>query len=132
MVEKELEHSGWLVLLSNDVSSPQEAISIYRTKDVVEKGFLRYKNCLNLGRLRIHSEKSMQNKVFVGFIGLILMAGLHKVMVDQGLYRSMTMKKMIKTLEKLRIQHINGNRILYPITKEQKEIFKAFGLKEPV
>jgi hypothetical protein len=53
-------------------------------------------------------------------------------MMDQGLYRSMTMKKMIKTLEKLRIQRINGNRILYPITKEQKEIFKAFGLKEPV
>lgn len=132
VVEKELEYSGWLVLLSNDVSSPQEAISIYRTKDVVEKGFLRYKNCLDLGRLRIHSEKSMQNKVFVGFIGLILMAGLHKVMMDQGLYRSMTMKKMIKTLEKLRIQHINGNRILYPITKEQKEIFKAFGLNEPV
>ena len=65
-------------------------------------------------------------------IGLILMAGLHKVMMDQGLYRRMTMKKMIKTLEKLRIQHINGNRILYPVTKEQKEIFKAFGLKEPV
>ncbi|MDO8685295.1 MAG: IS1634 family transposase [Clostridiales bacterium] len=132
VVEKELEHSGWLVLLSNNVSSPQEAISIYRTKDVVEKGFLRYKNCLDLGRLRIHSEKSMQNKVFVGFIGLILMAGIHKVMMDQGLYRSMTMKKMIKTLEKLRIQHINGNRILYPVTKEQNEIFKAFGLKEPV
>jgi transposase len=132
VVEKELAHSGWLVLFSNDVSNPQEAISIYRMKDVVEKGFLRFKNCLDLGRLRIHSDKSMQNKVFVGFIALILMAGIHKVMMEQGLYRSMTMKKMIKTLGKLRIQYINGNRILYPVTKEQKEIFKAFGLKEPV
>ena len=132
VVDKELEHSGWLVLLSNDVSNPQEAISIYRMKDVVEKGFLRLKNCLDLGRLRIHSDKSMQNKVFVGFIGLILMAGIHKVMLEQGLYRNMTMKKLVKTLEKLRIQYINGNRILYPVTKEQKEIFKAFGLKVPV
>jgi transposase len=132
VIEKELEHSGWLVLISNDVTSPQKAISIYRTKDVVEKGFHRFKNCLDLGRLRVHSENSMQNKVFVGFIGLILMAGIHKVMQGQGLYRKMTMKKLIKTLEKLRIQHINGNRILYPVTKEQKEIFKTFGLNEPV
>ena len=132
VVEKELEHSGWLVLLSNDVASAQKAISIYRTKDVVEKGFHRFKNCMDLGRLRVHSENSMQNKVFVGFIGLILMAGINKVMMDQCLYRKMTMKKLIKTLEKLRIQHINGNRILYPVTKEQKEIFKAFGLNEPM
>lgn len=132
VIEKELCHSGWLVLISNDVTSPHKAISIYLTKDVVEKGFHRFKNCLDLGRLCVHSENSMQNKVFVGFIGLILMAGIHKVMLDQGLYRKMTMKKLIKTLEKLRIQHINGNRILYPVTKEQKEIFKTFGLNEPV
>ncbi len=132
VVEKELEHSGWLVLLSNDIANPQTAISIYRLKDVVEKGFLRLKNCLGLDRLRIHSEKSMQNKVFVGFIALILMAGIHKVMLDQGLYRRMTMKKMIKTLGKLRIQHINGHRILYPVTKEQNDIFKAFGLEAPL
>ena len=132
VIDKELEHVGWLVLLSNDVSDPKEAITIYRTKDVVEKGFLRFKNSLEMGRLRIHSENSMQNKVFVGFIGLIIMAGIHKVMLDQGLYRNMTMKKLIKTLEKLRIQSINGSKILFPVTKEQREIFKAFGLPEPM
>lgn len=132
VVENELERAGWLVLLSNDVADPQEAITIYRTKDVVEKSFERLKNSLDLGRLRIHSENSMQNKVFVGFISLILTAAIHKVMLDQGLYRRMTMKKLIKSLEKLRIQRINGNRILFPVTKEQKDIFKAFGLGEPV
>lgn len=132
VIAEELKHSGWLVLLSNEGLSAQEAISIYRTKDMVEKGFHRFKNCLELGRLRVHGDKSMQNKLFVGFISLILMARIHKVMLDNGLYQSMTMKKMIKTLEKLRIQYINGHRILYPVTKGQKEIYKAFGLKEPV
>ncbi len=132
VIDNELKHTGWLVLLSNDVSNVQEAVTIYRMKDVVEKGFLRFKNCLDLGRLRIHSDKSMQNKVFVGFIGLILMSGIHKVMMENGLYQDMTMKKLIKTVGKLRVQYINGNRILYPLTKEQKNIFKAFGFKEPV
>jgi len=132
VVEEELSHSGWLVLTSNHISDAKEALSIYRAKDVVEKGFLRLKNNLDLGRLRVHSDDCMQNKVFIGFIALILMCRIHKVMLINGLYKSMTMKNLINTLEKLRVQYLTGNRILFPITKEQKDIFDAFGFKEPV
>jgi transposase len=132
VVDKELEHAGWLILLSNDITDAKEAISIYRAKDVVEKGFLMLKNSLELGRIRVHSENSMQNKVFIGFIALIIMASIHNVMMDKGLYRNMTMQKLLKTLDKLRVQRINGKSILFPVTKEQKEIFKTFGLQIPV
>nr|WP_080752165.1 IS1634 family transposase [Bradyrhizobium japonicum] len=132
VVAKELETAGWLVILSNDVSDAKEALSIYRQKDVVEKGFLRLKSHLDLGRLRVHRDDSMQNKVFIGFIALILMSHLHKVMLDKGLYRNMTMKKLLLTLSKLRVQHINSQRILFPLTKEQKAIYTAFAVQEPV
>lgn len=132
VVEEELYHSGWLVLVSNHISDAKEAISIYRAKDVVEKGFLRMKNCLDLGRLRVHSDNSMQNKLFIGFIALILMSRIHKVMLINGLYKTMTMKKLINILEKLRVQYLANIRILYPITKEQKNIFEAFGFNEPM
>lgn len=132
IVAKELEVAGWMVLISNDIANAKDAISIYREKDVVEKGFLRLKNSLDLGRLRVHSSDSMQNKVFIGFIALILLSYIHTVMSDKDLYRQMTMKKLIMTLAKLRVQEINGHRILFPLTKEQKEIFKVFNLTEPV
>jgi len=132
VIAKELETAGWMVAISNDVADAKETISIYREKDVVEKGFLRLKNNLDLGRLRVHSTDSMQNKVFVGFIALILLSHIHKVMSDKDLYRQMTMKKLIMTLAKLRIQEINGHSILFPLTKEQKEIFKAFNVADPV
>jgi hypothetical protein len=74
----------------------------------------------------------MQNKVFIGFIALILMSHLHKVMLDKDLYKNMTMKKLLLILSKLRVQHINGQRILFQLTKEQKTIYKAFSIKEPV
>jgi transposase len=128
VVDSELETAGWMVLISNDVSNVKEAVSIYREKDVVEKGFFRLKNCLDLGRLRVHRSDCMQNKVFVGFIALILMSHIHKVMMEKELYKSMTMKKMIMTLSKLRVQQIKGKRILFPATKEQNDIFKAFGI----
>ena len=132
VVAKELETAGWLVVVSNDVTDAKEALFIYRQKDVVEKGFLRLKTNLDLGRLRVHRDDSMQNKVFIGFVALILMSHLHKVMLEKGLYKSMTMKKLLLTLAKLRVQYIQGQRILYPLTKAQKAIYKAFAVNDPV
>jgi hypothetical protein len=42
----------------------------------------------------------------------------------------MTIKKLLMTLSKLRIQEINVTCILFIITKEQKSINKAFGVAE--
>jgi hypothetical protein len=123
---------GWLVLISNDVSDARSAIRIYRAKDVVEKGFLRLKCDLDLGRLRVHSQDRMQNKVFVGFVALILLSHIHAVMMDNEMYGKMTMKKMIRTLAKHRVQTIGGERIIYPVTKTQREIYEAFAIDVPV
>jgi hypothetical protein len=123
---------GWLVIISNDVADTKNAIRIYRAKDVIEKGFLRLKCDLDLGRLRVHSQDRMQNKVFVGFIALILLCHVNVVMMDHDMYGKMTMKKMIRTLAKHRVQIIGGERIVYPITKTQREIYEAFTVNVPV
>lgn len=131
-IKQELKTAGWMVLITNDLADAKEALRIYREKDVVEKGFLRLKNSLDLGRLRVHREDIMQNKIFVGFISLIIAAYIHKVMLEKELYKKMTMKKLLMTLSKLRVQVVNGTRILFPLTKDQKVIYKAFKINEPV
>jgi len=130
-VRNTLSHSGWLVTLSNHIKDPACAIFIYRSKDVVEKGFQAMKTQLDLGRLRVHSDNGMQNKAFVCFIALIIRCRIHRVMLENGLYMKMTMTKLILTLEKLKVQYISGNRILFPLTKDQKRIFDAFGISYP-
>ena len=132
VVEAELETAGWMIIISNFVSDAKEAIKIYREKDIAEKGFQRLKNSLDLGRLRVHSETNMQNKVFIGFISLILLSGIHNVMVDKKLYSKMTMKKLILVLSRLKLQMVNGVRVLYPVTKEQRAIYDAFDINVPV
>jgi transposase len=131
VVRAELETAGWMVIISNHVSDAKEAIKIYREKDIVEKGFQRLKNSLDLGRLRVHSETSMQNKVFIGFISLILLSAIHSVMMDQGLYKNMTMKKLVLTLSKLKLQTVKGVRVLFPLTREQRTIYDAFKIPPP-
>ena len=129
VIADELSNSGWLVLISNHIDNAKEAIQIYRDKDVVEKGFLHMKNCLDLARLRVHSDNAMQSKVFIGFIALIITAHIHKVMTENRMYDSYTLKKLIKTLERLKVHYIKNDRIVSPLSKEQKLIFDVFDLK---
>jgi transposase len=128
-LNNELLTKGWVILISNHIDNAQEALQIYRAKDVVEKGFLRMKSCLDLARLRVHSDEAMQNKIFIGFIALIITAHIHKVMADNQLYKSWSMKKMLNILERLKIHYIKSDRIVSPLTKDQKRIFTAFGIK---
>jgi transposase len=117
VIDKELSSTGWMVAVSNFISDPEKAISMYRAKDVVEKGFLRLKNCLDLARLRVHSDNAMQNKIFVGFIALILTAHINKVMSEKDIYDAMTMRKMLKVMSTLRVQYVNGKRIVYELPR---------------
>lgn len=126
-IENAVKHAGWLVIISNSVKTPKEILHIYRKKDVVEKGFDKLKNDLDLGRLRVHSDNAAQNKYFIGFIALILSCHIHNVMVETGLDKKYTVKQLCQILQKHKVTLISNNRILAPFSKEQLSIFSAFG-----
>ena len=130
-IEKELEITGWLVLLGNGKITTQKAHDIYRKKDVVEKAFMKYKNILGLQRLRVHGDERMRNKLFVAFLSLTLISYIHKIMKEKDLYRKMTMEKLFMIMSKLKKTAINGQHILRPITKEQNDLFSAFSISRP-
>jgi transposase len=132
VVESSDQYAGWMVIASNFISDPKEAIRIYRDKDVVEKGFQRLKNNLDMHRFRVHNETNMHSKAFVGFISLILLSAIHNVMTEKNLYKQMSMKMLLKILAKLKMHTVNGIRIISPTTKEQDEIYKAFDIDSPM
>ena len=127
-----LETTGWMVMVSNSLEDPQEAINIYRNKDFVEKGFDRLKNALSLKRLRVHTDERTQNKVFCGFIALIIASAIDKVMRDKGLYKKYTMSKLLRKISQVKSVTINGTKVMQPLSKEQSQILSAFGISPPV
>jgi len=131
VIEKEYIHDGWMVLISNYCNSPKEALGIYRTKDVIEKGFYRMKHDLDFRRLRIHSDPSMEGKSFLVFIALILLSYIHTTMIEKGMYKYLSLKELIRHLEKLKVQIISGCRIMHPLTKMQKLIYENFSMDYP-
>jgi len=133
VIREQLELTGYFVILTNDSKDSEYILNIYRTKDVVEKSFDNIKNELDLERLRIHSDKAMEGRVFIGFIALIITSYIRKRMEEKNLYSSYSLSKLYSELKKLRlIQFKNGKQILTELTSNHKAIFKAFNLKVPV
>jgi len=79
-VAKAKRYFGFFVLLSNETMSAAKALEIYRNKDVVEKAFGNLKERLNMRRLLVSSEQSLDGKLFVAFIALIYLSYIKKQM----------------------------------------------------
>ncbi len=69
---------GYFAILSNEVKDPFEALSLYRSKDMVEKGFGNLKDRLNFRRMQVSSELSLNGKLFVEFVALIYLSYVKK------------------------------------------------------
>lgn len=55
------QNYGYFALLSNEVKDPQMALSLYRSKDIVEKGFGNLKEWLSFRRMQVSSELSLEH-----------------------------------------------------------------------
>ena len=73
---------GYFALLSNEIKDPFEALSLYRSKDIVEKAFGNLKERLNFRRMQVSSELSLNGKLFVEFVALIYLSYVKKRMQD--------------------------------------------------
>jgi hypothetical protein len=129
------EHTGefgYFVLLSNDIKEPVEALWVYRNKDVVEKAFDNLKNRLNLRRPNVSSEESLEGKVFVQFVALMLLSWIHNVMKKEGLYKNWTMQQVLDELDGIERYEQEGKRTNYgEVTGKQRTLYNHFGFAPP-
>ena len=65
---------GFFCLVSCEDLTLQEALSIYRKKDSIEKIFQSMKNDINIKPLRVWSENSLKGAILVGFIAQLIIS----------------------------------------------------------
>ncbi|WP_407272664.1 IS1634 family transposase [Radiobacillus sp. PE A8.2] len=129
---KATENYGYFALLSNEVNNPFEALSIYRSKDVVEKAFGNLKERLNFRRMQVSSELSLNGKLFVEFIALIYLSYVKKKMQDADLFENWTLQGLLDELDTIEQFEAPGHgHILGEVTKKQIEIYQALGVEPP-
>lgn len=123
---------GYFALLSNEVKDPYEALSLYRSKDVVEKAFGNLKERLNFRRMQVSSELSLNGKLFVEFVALIYLSYVKKKMQDANLFEKWTMQGVLDELDMIeRFEAPEHGCILGEITKKQTELYDAMGVQSP-
>lgn len=123
---------GYFALLSNEVKDPFEALSLYRSKDIVEKAFGNLKDRLNFRRMQVSSELSLNGKLFVEFIALIYLSYVKKKMQDAKLFEKWTLQGLLDELDVIeRFEAPEQGYILGEVTKKQRDIYKALEVKPP-
>ena len=123
-IERSIKQMGYAVMLSTRSMKAQELLLLYRNKDCVEKSFDNIKNELSANRLRVHSRESMEGRLFISFISLILYSRIHNIMREKDLIKKYTIAEVMFEMKKLKIIELeNGRQMLTEISKTQKELF---------
>lgn len=121
---------GYFALISTDVAlSSEEALVIYRQKDVIEKSFDQLKNGMDYRRMRTHYTKTTEGKMFVAFLGLIMRSVFMRAIKSHEDTKSYTLKKVIRELEKIQQLRLKDGTVqTMPLTKVQKNILAALDI----
>ena len=105
-------------------------MEIYRSKDAVEKNFHDLKNELDMKRLRIHTQSTMDGRIFIQFIALILITKLKEVMRENNWFQNHNLQEVIEEMKSIREVSIEGKRkkLITQLTGFQSEIVELYKL----
>lgn len=123
-------HSGVFVLLSNCIKEPMVALASYREKDVIEKSFDDLKNEEDCKRLRVHSDRNADSKLFLAFLALIIRSFIaNKVRQNRELERIGIpgIIREMNTLREITEKH-RYRRIITEPTRIQRLVMECFGI----
>lgn len=133
--ERELDLCGYFVIITSEDMTAKEALHIYKSRDLSEKGFRGDKSYLGNRSLRTHSTESTSAKIFIEFVAMIVRNKFYTCLMDEMKRLNkkpnyMTVPAAIKELEKIELTRQSDNvyRLDHAVTATQKKILNAFGL----
>lgn len=126
-INEYLSKNGIFVIANNSNLDKLQIIDYYRNKDSIEKVFDVVKNELLGKRLRAHTKESSEGRLFVKFITAIIYSSISKIMKDNNLFKTFSLREMISELNKITRTQINKDNIIFSeMTKRQIKIIEAF------
>jgi transposase len=123
-VREAKRYYGYFALMSNEKMDSITALQLYRNKDVAEKAFGDLKERLNLRRTLVSSEKSLDGKLFVEFVSLILLSYLKKQMQEKNLWKHYTMSGVLDKLDVIECFERPGKALLVgELLEKQRQLY---------
>lgn len=131
-IDRVKKNYGYFALLSNDIKDPIGALETYRNKDLVEKAFGDLKERLNFRRLNVSSDLSLDGKLFVEFIALILISYIKNMMSEADLFKKFTLLGLLDELDIIEAFQTPGHDMrLGEMTNQQRTLYEKLGVSPP-
>lgn len=125
-INEQLNKCGFFLIAETDFKkSTLEILQIYRNRDVVEKSFDNLKNELDMKRLHCHNSDTLNGKIFVSFISLIIRSYMLQALSEYMQKSGFTFNKVLNELSKIKCLDLNIKskpRLLNPVSKTAREI----------
>ena len=127
------KYSGFFCILTNKIKTAEEALEIYRNKDVVENCFDDLKNHLDMKRLRVHTAPAMDGRLFLQFLALVYVSSIRTAVQADEKLRHMTVREVMEQMETLvRVKYSNRyGEVFTETTPMQRRIMEVFGIELP-
>lgn len=135
VINEKISLCGYFVIITSEKMTAKEAIRLYKGRDVTEKLFRGDKSYLGNRSMRVYSNETLNSKIFIEFVALILRNRMYKLlkeninMIEQK-RNYMTVPASIRELDKIEMICVAGDtyRLDHAITSTQKQILKAFDI----
>ena len=135
VINEEIRNCGYFVIITSESMTAAEALELYKGRDASEKLFRGDKSYLGNQSMRVYSSESMESKIFVEFVALIIRNRIYSYLKKEQ-ERSdtrqnfLTVPATIRELEKIEMIKMwdQNYQFNYAITATQKKILKAFDL----
>ena len=129
VIEEEKSYFGYIVLLSTFKKDPWEILRLYRSKNMIEETFHNLKERLNMRRLRVSSERSLEGKIFIQFIALIIQSYIQREMDRSRLRENYTQKEILDTFQAIEyLSHPTYGTTMGEVSVKQRELFIKMGI----
>lgn len=124
---------GMMILLSADRGlQGKDVLRDYYRKEFLEKFFDAYKNEIGQNRLRIHSEDSMEGRIFVAMIALCIHCSISARMRKSELNGKMSLPEMLGKLKLIRtVEFSDGKYRRTEMTSVHRKIYEALESNPP-
>ena len=135
VIQEEIDLCGYFVIVTSRQMTAEEALELYKSRDVSEKLFRGDKSYLGNRSLRVQSDEAASAKIFVEFVALIVRSRMYVMLKDEmekldKKPNYMTVPATIRELEKIElVRQTDGKyRMDHAVTATQKIILKAFDM----
>ena len=136
-IERELSLCGYFSIITSEKMSAEEALVLYKGRDISEKLFCSDKSFIGSKSMRVQTVISLSAKVFIEFIALIVRNRIYNLLREEMLKLEkkpdfMTVPAAIRELEKIEMVRRNNGlfRLDHAVTRTQKTILSSFGIDE--